>query len=153
MKKISISNELIDLVLSNIEKITLSHYEQVSIKEYMYKTNSLFLSWYYHKMVYNCLSNERIYHSFKKSILQVLKQKENSNDDLKDECIKLLENLEDQKYILEAIRKNKKFTYKKVSDILCKLVRKEIRAFLKPTINEIKLKKLEKELNQIKEAI
>lgn len=151
--EIYISEDLSDLVLKEISCITLSHYERVSIKEHMYKTNNFFSGWYYRKQVYNCLSNERVYLAFKHCIFKVLKEEKYIDTELQYDCINLLEKIEDQKSILKAIKKTKGFTVKKVSDTLSKIVLKEIKYMFKRNINEIKLKKLERELTKLKEAI
>lgn len=151
--EIYISEDLSDLILKEISYITLTHYERVGIKEHMYKTNNFFSGWYYRKQVYDCLSNERIYLAFKHCIFKVLKEEKYIDTELHYDCINLLEKIEDQKSILKAIKKTKGFTVKKVSDTLSKIVLKEIKYMFKRNINEIKLKKLERELTKLKEAI
>lgn len=148
-----ISEELGELILKEISLITLSHYERVSIKEHMYKTSKIFSGWYYRKQVYECLSNERIYLAFKQCIFKVLKEEKYIDTELQYDCINLLEKIEEQTVILKAIKKTKSFSVKRVSDILSNIVLKEIKYMFKRNVNEIKLKKLERELTKLKEAI
>lgn len=153
--KLKFSEAFATLVMIDLSTTELNEYENRSVRQDLYHANNPLWGFYYQYKISKVLSDEKIYNAFKVVLFSIIKSPYYIGTALRTEAVFYLDIIEKQREIIKAIKKTKVFNYKKIHDYYKNQIHKESERFFGriPVINELKLKRLEKELKTINQII